>query len=342
MKIDQLLGLDTNLKLIKLDHQVSIEGITLPELPKNHQLCFLKDKKFADTLRQALADQKDVQPIVIMAEKLWSKLSEDEKNEWMQLCGVMTSQDVPLSMCRLSRPFYEKLYSEFNDLIDGRQMGDVDIHPTAEIAQNVFIASNVVIGANVKIHSGARILGKSIIGESSTIYPNVTIYHQVKIGARCRIHSGSVLGADGFGYHFDGKTHQKIWHMGGVEIGPDVEIGACSAVDQGTFAPTIIGANTKIDNHVQIGHNCRLGQGVVICGHVALGGSTTLGDFVVFGGKSGIGDGRVLGPGCQVAGGALVNADWPAGSVLGGHPARPLKEWMKGLAYVRKKSLEKS
>ena len=179
----------------------------------------------------------------------------------------------------------------------------------------------------------------SVIGEGTTLYPNVTIYPKVEIGVQTRIHSGTVLGADGFGYEYDGGVHHKIWHCGGVKIGNHVEIGANSCVDGGAFYPTQVGDGCIIDNHVQIGHNAEIGRLVVVCGHTAISGSARIGDGVVFGGKSGIGPNMELGPGCQVAGGALVNCDWPAGVKLGGHPARELGQWMKGLAYIRKMSL---
>jgi UDP-3-O-[3-hydroxymyristoyl] glucosamine N-acyltransferase len=238
-------------------------------------------------------------------------------------------------MTKLSLPFYQNIKESWNDEVDGRQMGTVDIDPSSWIAQHVFIGKDVVIGKNVRIYPGVRILSGSSIGDDCELFPGVTIYQNVKIGNAVRIHGNTTIGADGFGYNFRDGIHHKLWHMGGVIIGDNVEIGANSCVDGGTFSPTLIGAGSKFDNHVQVGHNCIIGSGVILCGHVAIGGSSELGDFTVFGGKSGMGHAMKLGKACQVGGGALVNRDWPDGSVLGGHPARPLKEWMKGLAYVR-------
>lgn len=341
MQLHSLLKLDQNLSLLSgAAESVSIERLTSFEDLKPHTLCFVKNRKFAEIFKQKLEKYPELKPSTIIDQKYWNKLSQDEQSFFQDRTeGLILSSDVLLSMVILSRAFYEKKFSGLQNLVDGRQLGSTSIDPSVEISQGAFIGPEVVIEENVVIHSGVRILGRCFIGAGTVIYPNVVIYHHVKIGKNCRIHSQSSIGADGFGYHFDGKQHLKIWHMGGVEISDDVEIGACSAIDQGTFTPTLIGAGTKIDNHVQIGHNCQLGMGVIICGHVAIGGSSKLGNFVVFGGKSGMGDSMSLGDGCQVAGGALVNCDWPAGTVLGGHPARPLKEWMKGLATVRKLSL---
>ena len=125
-----------------------------------------------------------------------------------------------------------------------------------------------------------------------------------------------------------------------MTIGHNVEIGANSCVDQGTFSPTTIGDGTKVDNHVQIAHNCKIGRGVIICGHVAFGGSAVIGDFTVLGGKAAVGNGVIVGKACQVAGNAMVNSDIEDSSVVAGHPARPLKEWLRGVAWLRQQSLK--
>ena len=169
----------------------------------------------------------------------------------------------------------------------------------------------------------------------------MTIYKNVTIGDNARIHSGSVIGADGFGYNHKDGVHLKVWHMGGVIIENDFEMGANSCVDQGTFSPTRIANGVKLDNHTQIGHNSDIGNGVILCGHAGTAGSVTLGDFTVLGGYVAIGPGLELGAGCGVGGGGKVLCDWPANSQISGHPARPIKEWLRGIAWVRKESQKK-
>lgn len=280
---------------------------------------------------------------LIFDQKVFESLEKEEIQQIEKSAAMVAcTQDAELMMTKLSEVYYEQARENWNDEVDGRQMGTADIHPSSYIAQNVFIGKDVVIGKNVRIHPGVRVLSNSSIGDDCEIFPGVVIYQNVKIGHRVRLHGNSTIGADGFGYNFREGVHHKLWHLGGVVIEDDVEVGSNSCVDGGTFSPTKIGRGTKLDNHVQIGHNCILGMGVIICGHVAIGGSSELGDFTVFGGKSGMGHGMKLGKACQVGGGALVNRDWPDGSVLGGHPARPLKEWMKGLAYVRNQVSKKS
>jgi UDP-3-O-[3-hydroxymyristoyl] glucosamine N-acyltransferase len=341
MKISNLLTNDALLELVSPSHADLIIGqVSLPTDPVDGTLCFLKDQKLLAKFEAKLSSA--IKPVVVLPKKLWSSLDESAQKLWFEKTqAIMTSENPALSIAHASKLFYHAKMENFQDLVDGRQLGETSIHPSVEISQGAFISSHVEIAQNVVIHSGVRIMNNVKIDEGSVLYPNVVVYPFTRIGKNCRLHANAVIGSDGFGYVFDGKDHVKIWHMGGVDLGDDVEVGSNTSIDQGTFTPTRIGPGCRLDNMVQIGHNCRLGRGVVICGHVAIGGSSTLGDYVVFGGKSGMGDHMELGPGCQVAGGALVNMDWPAKTVLGGHPARPLKEWMRGLAMVRKLSLRK-
>ncbi len=305
-------------------------------------LIFVKNVKFLQKLLPELPRAVSLKVGAVIDEAFYKNLKEETRAQLAALPWIATSPQIALSLTLLSRPFYEKKMRGLNTQVDGRQMGSAEIDPSARVSQNVFIGENVKIGARVEILPGAVVLPNVEIGEGSKIYPNVTIYPFTRIGRNCRIHSGTVIGGDGFGYTFHQGKHVKIWHMGGVTIEDDVEIGSNSAVDCGTFSPTTIGAGTRIDNFVQIAHNCKVGRGCVICGHAGLAGSAVLEDYVVLGGKAGIGPDAHIGKGSQVAGAAMVNdgAVWPPGSKLGGHPARDLKEWMKGFAYVRNMSLK--
>lgn len=339
--LESLKEYDQSIEFIKGDHSLAcIEHITDARELKSNGLLFLKNKKHFLKLVESLNESTKSISLII-EKKLFEKLDEEKDVLTENFLSIAVCEDVSVSMSYISKPFWDEKFSELNEVVDGRQMGSGSIHPTVWIAQGVFIAEDVVIEENVKIHSGVRILSGSKIGEGTEIYPNAVIYPFTTIGKNCRIHGGTVIGADGFGYNFHQGVHLKVWHVGDVKIGNDVEIGANSCVDRGTFSSTNIGDGTKLDNHVQIGHNVQLGKGVIICGHVAIGGSAVLGDYCVMGGKSGMGDNFTLGKGVQVAGGGLVNCDWDDGSVVGGHPARPVREWMKGIAFVRKESLKK-
>lgn len=169
-----------------------------------------------------------------------------------------------------------------------------NVHPSAVLGEHVSIGSNVVVEANAEIGEGAVIgagsyVGaRSRIGRHSRLFPNVTVYHDVSIGDRAVIHSSVVVGADGFGFAFDGRRSIKIAQLGGVQIGDDVEIGAGSTIDRGALDDTVIGNGVKIDNQVQIAHNCVIGEHTVICGCSAIAGSTTIGRYCTIGGAVGI------------------------------------------------------
>ena len=163
------------------------------------------------------------------------------------------------------------------------------VHPTAAIAAGATVAAQANIGAGVQIGANAYIGEDCVIGENSRIYPNATLYHGVRLGARCTIHANAVIGADGFGFTPNERGEwQAIAQLGGVTLGDDVNVGACTTIDRGTIADTVIGDGVKIDNQVQIGHNCRIGEHTLICGRVGIVGSTRIGRHCVFAGGAGV------------------------------------------------------
>jgi UDP-3-O-[3-hydroxymyristoyl] glucosamine N-acyltransferase len=165
---------------------------------------------------------------------------------------------------------------------------DANIEPGVSIGAYAVIEAGVSIGKQTCIGAGAFIGQSTSIGQACVIYPNVAVYHNTTIGDRVILHSGAVIGADGFGFAFDGRQSVKIAQLGKVVIGSDVEVGAGSTIDRGALDDTVIGDGVKIDNQVQIGHNCVVGDHTVICGCSALAGSTTIGRYCVIGGGVGI------------------------------------------------------
>jgi len=218
------------------------------------------------------------------------------------------------------------------------------VDPTATIAPDATVGPLCVIGANSKIGSGARLVASVTIGDGCSIgvgtilHPGTILYNNSTLGDRCLLHGNVVIGADGFGFrpNPDGSGHIKIPHIGSVVIGDEVEIGANSCVDRGIFGPTTVGDGTKIDNLVQVGHNCAIGRGCVICGHTGIGGSSKLGDGVTIGGKVGVPDNITIGAGATLGGGSLAHEDIPAGEVWIGVPAQPVREAMACHAVFRK------
>ena len=170
------------------------------------------------------------------------------------------------------------------------------IATSAEIGADVSIGPNVVVGEHARIGERTRIGANTVVGAHCVLgadvvlSANVTLYSDVKVGARSIIHSGAIIGADGFGYTPDERgAWQEIAQLGGVTIGADVSIGACTCIDRGALEDTVIEDGVKIDNQVQIGHNCRVGAHSLLCGMVGFAGSTTVGKHCVFGGRSGAG-----------------------------------------------------
>lgn len=345
MKLNDLLKFDSTLKIVK-NPEWPEEILAISALDGIHpqSLIFIKNGKFLQKFMEKLESAIALKVGVVVDEKFFNLMEANSKAALERLPWIMTSPNVALSLTVLSKPFYDLKTKGMNTQVDGRQMGTTDIDSTARISQNVFIGENVKIAANVEILPGCVIMPNVSIGENTKIYPGVTVYPFTTIGKNCRVHSGTVIGADGFGYTFHQGQHKKIWHMGGVNIHDDVEIGSNVSIDTGTFSPTVIGSGTRIDNQVQIAHNVKIGKGCVLCGQVGIAGSAVIEDFVVMGGRAAVGPDAHIGMGTQIAGGAMVNesAIWPAGSKLGGHPARDLKEWMKGFAYVRKMSLKET
>ncbi len=222
------------------------------------------------------------------------------------------------------------------------------IHATAVIDPAATVGRDVCIQAYVVIESGARIadgvhLGahafvgrESAIGAHSLIHPHVTIRERVQIGERCIVHSGSVLGGDGFGFETVNGKHVKIPQVGGVEIGNDVEIGACVAIDRARFGMTRIGDGTKIDNLVQIAHNVVIGPGCLVVAQVGISGSTHLGKYVVLAGQVGVVGHIKIGDGAIVGAQSGVSKNVAAGEKVFGSPAEPMRTATETLARVRR------
>lgn len=213
---------------------------------------------------------------------------------------------------------------------------DPKIAGSANIMPNVYIGSNSQIGENCVIMHGAFIGENVKIGDDCVIHPNVVIYNDTIIGNRCEIQANAVIGSDGFGYaHTKEGRHIKIYHNGIVELEDDVEIGACTTIDRAVFETTLIKKCTKIDNLVQIGHNCVLGEGCLIVSQTGLAGSTTLGRNVVMGGQSGSTGHVSVGDFAQVAARGGVNRNLEGGKAYAGyHPIMELKEHLKFSAKI--------
>lgn len=219
-------------------------------------------------------------------------------------------------------------------LLYPRHSAGPGIHPTAVVDPTAVIDAGAEIGPFAAIGPGVR------IGAGTVLYARVTIYERVTIGARCMIHSGTVIGADGFGFERAGSAYQKVPQVGTVEIGDDVEIGANSCIDRATLGCTVIGSGSKLDNMVHIAHNCRIGCHVVIAAQTGLAGGVSIGDYAIIGGQVGMGDkarveaGAIIGSGAGILTSKIVRAGEP----VWGTPARPLRQYLAQLATLARLS----
>jgi len=227
---------------------------------------------------------------------------------------------------------------------------ETDIHPAAvidpsakigegsRVGAGCYVGKDVVLGNNVTLYANVTILDETTIGDYTTVWPGTIIRERSIIGSHCIFHSNVSIGADGFGYRpsDDGRGLVKIPHIGNVVIGNAVEIGANSCVDRGKFSSTILGDGCKIDNLVQIAHNCILGRSCIMAGSSGLAGSVTLGDGVMIGGSASIKDHTTIHSGATVGAGSGVMNDVPAGKTVLGYPAVDSREMLKQWVALRK------
>lgn len=200
------------------------------------------------------------------------------------------------------------------------------VHPTAHIGPHCVIGADVSVGERSVLTGGNHIGRGSRIGNDVRLHPNVVIYSRTQIGNRVCIHSGTTIGADGYGYVFDQGQHRKMPQVGNVIIHDDVEIGSNASIDRGALGPTVIGQGTKIDNLVHVAHNVVMGKHCLIMGQVGFAGSTHLSDYVVIASQSGIAGHLKLGTQATIGAKSGVMRDIPAGETVLGYPAAPDKQ----------------
>jgi len=222
------------------------------------------------------------------------------------------------------------------------------VHSSAKLGNGVSIAANAVVGqaavgSRSRVDAGCVIGDGVEVGEDCEIYPNVTIYSGSRLGNRVIVHAGAVLGSDGFGYVRDPKSgrHEKFPQIGRLEIEDDVEIGANTTIDRGALEVTRIGRGTKIDNLVHIGHNCQFGEDIIIAAQAGFSGSITIENQVVIGGQVGVGEHARIQEGVLLGGQAGVlpkKIMRGKGVAFWGTPAKPLREYLRGLASLARLS----
>jgi UDP-3-O-[3-hydroxymyristoyl] glucosamine N-acyltransferase len=271
------------------DSQIEIRGIQPFESAGPGDLTLATQKRYQENLGQTRASAVIVLPGVVSDEK-------------------------PLLQVERPKVAFARLLSLFHP----RPAAAQGISPLAHISESAKVSEDVTIYPFVFVGDHC------VIGRGSVLHPHVILYENVSLGERVILHSGTVIGADGFGYVFDGQTQVKIPQTGSVTIGDDVEIGANSCVDRATFGATVLERGVKLDNHVHIGHNCRIGENTVIAGQVGLSGSVEVGKNCTFAGHSGVVDHVKIGDQVTVM------------MVVSGQPAMEHRQWMKIKAVTRR------
>jgi len=230
--------------------------------------------------------------------------------------------------------------------------------PKPAIAATAVIEDGVELGAGCRVEAGAYIARRAEIGMNCHIGVNAVIGEGVKLGNDCVIgpcaslsycvlgerviiHAGARIGQDGFGFAMGASGHLKVPQLGRVLIEDDVEIGANTAIDRGSGPDTVIGAGSKIDNLVQIAHNVQLGRGCVIVSQVGISGSTKAGDGVIMAGQAGLTGHLSIGAGARIAAQSGVMRDVKPGEEVGGSPAKPVRDWLRGVAALERLTRKK-
>lgn len=263
---------------------------------------------------------------------------QDAKDMQLNFKGALLFAQLPEWAFTLLLKEIDTLNADTNHTIHERAV----VSPKASIGKNVAIGANavveegVVIGDNTIIYANAYI-GKNVkIGEACIVYPNVTIREECILKNKVIIQAGAVIGSDGFGYIFHNGRHEKIPQIGNVILEDDVEIGANTTIDRAKINHTVVGANTKIDNLVQIGHNVKIGMSTIIISQVGVAGSTEVGNGVVLAGQAGVSGHIKIGDRAMIGPQAGIMSSVEPGARLMGSPAKPYAEFMKSYAILGK------
>lgn len=294
------------------DPQVVLTGISEPDQAAQGDVVFAWTKQHAESAFAGLATAVVAAPAFVRAGKPCVVVD----NPRWALAVVLEHLFPPAPLPALISP---KATVE-----DGVQLGE-----GVFVGDFAFIGAGSVIGAGTAVFPHAYIGRQVRVGAQCRIHPFAVLHDRVVVGDRVVIHAGAVIGREGFGFVWDGEGFRRIPQVGIVVLEDDVEVGAHVCIDRATLSETRIGRGTKIDNLVQIAHNCRLGAHCIIAGQTGLAGGVVVGDGVMMGGQVGVADHVRIGEGAQLAAKSGLMTDAPPQSRWGGYPARPHREWLR-------------
>ncbi len=305
--------------IVSGDSQITIAGAEILSRARPGQISFMRSDKFQREMERSAASAFIV-PTDYVADQPCIQVDNPEH-----------------TFCEVVALFRKQPSSRFSGISSASH-----ISPLARLGNDVtvfpgaFIDDDVVIGDHTIIHANVSILAGCEIGDHVNIFPNCVLYPGTQVGHRVNIHAGAVLGAFGFGYETRDGIHQLSAQLGNVVIGDDCDIGACSTIDRGTYGHTTIGSGTKIDNLVQIAHNCKVGRYNLIASQVGIAGSSSTGDYVIMAGQVGIGDHISVGSNAVLCAKSGVINDLPGDQIFAGSPVTPAKEQFHILAVQAK------
>jgi UDP-3-O-[3-hydroxymyristoyl] glucosamine N-acyltransferase len=303
-KLSQILE---NLNIDFASNDIEIDGIHTLSEATSTQLSFFTDAKYVSQLSHTKA------AAVFIDEKHADLLP--------NTTIALITDEAYLNLAYASKFFAHKIITKG---------GHPNLGQNCDIDKRVRFGNNVTLGDGVTVMAGVYVGDNVTVGSNTLLYPNVTLYHGTHLGENCIVHAGTVIGCDGYGFaHTKQGEHIKIYQNGNVIIENDVEIGANCAIDRAVFGSTLIRKGTKLDNLIQVAHNCDLGEHTLLAAQVGLAGSTTLGRNVVMGGQSATAGHLEVGAFATIAGKGGVTKSIDGGKTYAGFPAIEIKLWRK-------------
>jgi UDP-3-O-[3-hydroxymyristoyl] glucosamine N-acyltransferase len=302
---------------IRGDENVTVNGLAPLESAGSDKITFLANPKYAAKVADTLA-----------AAVLMAPGGESFGRNVIEL------PDPYLGFAKLLTLFYTRPHPPLGVLPEANVGTQVTLGEDISVYPGACIGNNVTIGERSVIHSGSVIYEGTVIGDDCVIHANVTIRERCRIGDRCIIQPGAVIGSDGFGYAPDGQAYYRIPQIGIVVLEDDVEIGANCTIDRAALEVTLIKRGTKLDNLVQIAHNCQIGEDCMIVSQVGISGSTKIGNHVTLAGQVGVAGHLTIGENVIVGAQSGVPSSLPANAGYSGSPTMPHREWLRAMAVV--------
>jgi len=308
------------------DENVSVNGLAPLESAGSDKITFLANPKYAAKVAETGA-----------AAVLMSPGAESHGRNVIEVANPY------LGFAKLLALFYTTPHPPLGVLPEANVGTQVTLGEDITLYPGACIGNNVTIGDRSVIHSGAVIYEGSVIGDDCVIHANAVVRERCRVGNRCIIQPGAVIGSDGFGYAPDGRAYYRIPQIGIVVLEDDVEIGANCTIDRAALEVTLIKRGTKLDNLVQIAHNCHIGEDCMIVSQVGISGSVKIGNHVTLAGQVGVAGHLTIGDNVIVGAQGGVPSSLPADAVYSGSPTMPHKEWLRAMAVVpRLPELKKS